>query len=48
MMAVLFEDKGYCAVFDVDLLKDGDIQFGHNSWRGDYFESELREVIKGK
>ncbi len=47
MMAVLFDtdDFGYCSVFDTDLLGQGNIQFGQNSWRGDNYEREMRKVI---
>lgn len=47
MFAVVFEDRGHCAVFDRDLLGQGTIEFGANSWRGDNFEPLLREVIDG-
>jgi hypothetical protein len=33
------------AVFDVDLLADGNIKFGENSWRGDRYDDELRTAI---
>ena len=48
MVGVLFEEKGFCAVFDIDLLAKGNIKFGQNSWRGDNFEPELRAYIKKK
>jgi hypothetical protein len=45
-VGVLFEGGGRCAVFDVDELKAGNIQFAQgNSWRGDYYEGPLREAI---
>ena len=47
MMATVFGDDGYCAVLDVDLTAKGDIDFAMgNSWRGDYYEKDLREAIK--
>jgi len=46
MMGVVFEDVGYCAVFDTDMLNAGNIKFGSNSWRGDNYEPELRNAIK--
>jgi len=46
MMGVVFEEGGYCAIFDVNKLTAGDIEFGSNSWRGDNYEPELREEIK--
>lgn len=59
MIASIFDDidaknpKGYCAVYSVPALADGNIAFaGGNSWRGDVFESELipalREWLKAK
>jgi hypothetical protein len=44
-VAILFDQQGYCAVLDVDMLAAGDIAFGSNSWRGDYYESRLRTAI---
>jgi hypothetical protein len=47
MTAVVFEGSGRCAVFDRDMLKDANIEFGNgNSWRGDNFETLLRDAIK--
>lgn len=54
MVGVLFgldEDSrekwnGRCAVLNIDLLDDGIIEFGENSWRGDHYESILRDAIK--
>jgi hypothetical protein len=45
-VAILFEQNGHCAVFDVDKLAQGDIAFGSNSWRGDHFEQSLRKAIR--
>ena len=45
-VAVLFEEKGHCAVLDVTKLAAGDIAFGSNSWRGDAFEQSLRRAIR--
>jgi len=45
-VAVLFEDDGHCAVFDLQKLAQGDIVFGSNSWRGDHYEQPLREAIR--
>jgi hypothetical protein len=33
-VGVLFEGRGRCAVRDVDLLGEGDVVFGSNSWPG--------------
>lgn len=46
MIASVFEERGNVAVFCVDKLKKYGIQFGPNSWRGDYYEPALREAIK--
>jgi hypothetical protein len=45
-VAILFEEPRCCAVLDVDKLAAGDIAFGSNSWRGDEYESHLREAIR--
>lgn len=46
-VGVIFDSPGQCAVFDVDELKAGNIQFAHgNSWRGDHYEADLRAAIK--
>lgn len=46
MVGVVFESKGSVAVFERDLLGQGQIAFGINSWRGDLYERELRTVIQ--
>jgi len=47
MVAILFVDSiGSCAVFDTDLLGQGNVTFGENSWRGDNYEKELRKVVE--
>ena len=46
MVGILFEEQGSCAVFDQDLLGQGNIKFGENSWRGDVYEDKLRKAIK--
>ncbi len=38
--------NGRVAIFDRDLLGAGNITFGVNSWRGDRFESWLRQQIE--
>jgi len=48
MVAVLFEDRGECAVFDMDMLAKHDIAFGSNSWRGGQFEPEIRKALEQK
>lgn len=43
-LAVLFEEKHHCAVFNLRRLARQDIRFGHNSYRGDHFEASLRQA----
>lgn len=45
MLAMVFENHPFCVgVVCLDLLPD--VTFGKNSWRGDEFESELRQAIE--
>ena len=47
MIASLFEEPGYCAVYAVDELTAGNITFAHgNSWRGDRYETLLRQLLE--
>lgn len=47
MIASLFDEPRYCAVFNVQMLADGNVEFANgNSWRGDNFEDELRPMLK--
>jgi len=41
-----WEDGCECAVFNQTLLGQGEIEFGYNSFRGDYFSFELAEHIR--
>ena len=45
MMGVVFDDEYHVAVFDINQLAEGNIRFGENSWRGDSYESPLRQAI---
>ncbi len=45
MMGVVFDDEYHVAVFDTNLLAEGNIRFGENSWRGDCYEPSLRQAI---
>ena len=54
MIGIRFEDGapdsiGFsnprCAVFDLELLAQGVIEFGENSWRGDQFADELDKLL---
>ena len=47
MIASLFDEPGYCAVYDVGQLEEGNIKFAMgNSWRGDVYEVALKPLIK--
>ena len=47
MVAFVFEGQGNIAVINIDELSKHNIEFAQgNSWRGDHFESEIREAIK--
>lgn len=46
MVASLFDESGYCAVYKLDKLAEGDIEFGSNSWRGDHYEYKLRPLVE--
>jgi len=46
MIASLFDEPNYCAIYSVPMLTDGNIKFAHgNSWRGDAFEHYLRPLL---
>jgi hypothetical protein len=44
-VGIVFDSPYHVAVLDIAKLADGNITFGHNSWRGDVFELELRAAI---
>ena len=47
MIASLFDEAGYCAVYKISEIEKGNIGFAMgNSWRGDMYESELRPLLK--
>ena len=53
MLIVRFDKKAdkradgvLCAAFDLDLLSKGDIRFGQNSWRGDWYAIEVDKAIR--
>lgn len=50
MLAILFDEPGYCAVVRVEDLSQDErgVTFGINSWRGDRYEDELREAVKNQ
>lgn len=46
MIASLFDEAGYCAVYKIDELSKGNIAFARgNSWRGDVYEEALRPLV---
>ena len=45
LLAILHDQPGYCSVIGLDRIASGGVQFGHNSWRGDHFETRLRQEI---
>ena len=45
MLGIVFEEKYHVAVFNLELLAQGNIAFGINSWRGDQYEPYLRTAI---
>jgi hypothetical protein len=47
MVASLFDEPGYCAIYSIKLLGDNNIAFAQgNSWRGDRYEEALRPLLK--
>lgn len=34
------------AVLNVQMLAEGSVKFGHNSWRGDHYDSAMLEAIR--
>ena len=53
MVAVRFADDAphgnpRIAVFDLDLLAQGEIRFTFNSWRGDRFSDDLDPIFSGE
>lgn len=46
MVGVVFPERGHVAVLDIDMLADGIVAFGKNSWRGDNFEDELIAALE--
>ena len=45
-IGIVFDAPRHCAVLDVTKLAAGDIAFGSNSWRGDNYETNLRQAIE--
>lgn len=45
MVGIVFDEASHVAVFNLEMLADGNITFGVNSWRGDRYEPYLRTAI---
>jgi hypothetical protein len=43
---VVFDKPWHIAVFDIGKLAECDVEFGSNSYRGDRYESQLRDAVK--
>lgn len=46
MIGIVFDAPYYVAVFDRGLLAQDIITFGRNSFRGDYYEDDLRKAVE--
>ncbi len=47
MVASLFDEEGYCAVYQIEELTKGNIEFAQgNSWCGDKYETVLRPALE--
>lgn len=44
-VGIIFDEPHHCAVLDLQKLVQGDITCGTNSWRGDNYEPQLRQII---
>lgn len=44
-LVIMFDREYHTAVLSLDKLKDGDIAFGSNSYRGDRFDDILRKRL---
>lgn len=47
MIGIVFDAPYHVAVFDRGLLAQDVIAFTQNSWRGDYYEADLRKACEG-
>ena len=45
LLATLFDERGACAVLEVDKAAGGNVAHDTNGWRGDVFEPLLRHAI---
>lgn len=46
MLGIVFDEPTYVAVLDLQEVAAGNIAFGSNSWRGDHYETGLREAVQ--
>jgi hypothetical protein len=46
MLGIVFDEPQHIAVFNLGLLCKGDIAFGSNSFRAEYYEKPLRAAIE--
>jgi hypothetical protein len=46
MVAIVFREPQHTAVLNIEKLAEGDVEFGSNSYRGDWFDAQLRKAIK--
>jgi hypothetical protein len=45
-LVIMFEEPWHTAVLSLaQLQENGNIEFGENSWRGDYYEVHLRDQL---
>lgn len=48
-LIIQFENQTGCtAVLDLELLKQENIKFGENSWRGDQYESIFKALVESE
>jgi hypothetical protein len=45
MLGIVFPEEGAVAVIDLDMIPEHGVTFAENSWRGDWFEDDLRKAI---
>lgn len=48
MLGIVFAEPHHVAVLRLEELYEGDVAFGHNSWRGDRYEGQLRDAIEAR
>ncbi len=45
-LGIVFDSPQHTAVLDIAKLADCDVEFGSNSWRGDWYDPSLRIAIR--